>query len=372
MRAANPRVARAIRSMARSGGRAEDVFRAAMQEIRIGVPVDGWCGLTLDPATLLMTGGVHEHGLTPTAIRRLLEIEYGESDANLFADLARSRSPVGVLSGAAGPPQQSARYRDVLLPSGYSEELRMVLRAGGACWGAFILFRRATRRAFSEDEVEQLSELSEPVADALRFSLMTSSAPGASGVHDRALIVLGHDNVVESATAPVQRLLEDLAEAGPPDPYGLPQSVQAIANEARRLDRDAEETRLNSEARIRLRYGRWVTLRASALPGQPKGKVIVFIQPAEPLEIAALILRAYGLTRREGQLVKLVLSGFDTEQIAESLGISAYTVQDHLKAIFEKVHVRSRKDLVARLFFTHCLPRIQKGVTAAPDGWFVE
>ena len=44
------------------------------------------------------------------------------------------------------------------------------------------------------------------------------------------------------------------------------------------------------------------------------------------------------------------------------------TVQDHLKAIFEKVGVHSRKDLMRQVFFEHFLPRITDHVTPAANG----
>jgi DNA-binding CsgD family transcriptional regulator len=47
-----------------------------------------------------------------------------------------------------------------------------------------------------------------------------------------------------------------------------------------------------------------------------------------------------------------------TRDIGRRLSVSPYTVQDHLKSIFEKVGVGTRGELVARLFFEHHAPRL--------------
>ena len=85
---------------------------------------------------------------------------------------------------------------------------------------------------------------------------------------------------------------------------------------------------------------------------------VIMIEPAGPHELAPLIAAAYGLTPRERRLTQLVARGHPTAQIAALMHLSPWTVQDHLKAVFEKVGVGSRGALVARLFFEHYAPRL--------------
>jgi DNA-binding CsgD family transcriptional regulator len=48
-------------------------------------------------------------------------------------------------------------------------------------------------------------------------------------------------------------------------------------------------------------------------------------------------------------VVSLLVAGLDTRAIAGRLFVSAHTVQDHLKSIFAKVDVHSRRELPATL-----------------------
>jgi DNA-binding CsgD family transcriptional regulator len=84
----------------------------------------------------------------------------------------------------------------------------------------------------------------------------------------------------------------------------------------------------------------------------------VILEAARPHELAPLIAEAYGLTERERAVTQLIAQGLATQTIALRLHISPWTVQDHLKAIFEKVDVSTRGELVARMFFDHYAPRL--------------
>ena len=58
-------------------------------------------------------------------------------------------------------------------------------------------------------------------------------------------------------------------------------------------------------------------------------------------------------------MTHLVLQGETTSGIAGRLFISPQTVQQHLKAIFDKTGVRSRRQLTGQVFFAHYEPRLR-------------
>ena len=69
-------------------------------------------------------------------------------------------------------------------------------------------------------------------------------------------------------------------------------------------------------------------------------------------------------------MTQLVAQGLLTRRSPSELHLSPYTVQDHLKSIFEKVDVSSRGELVARLFFEHYAPKLMNATPVGSDGWF--
>jgi DNA-binding CsgD family transcriptional regulator len=116
------------------------------------------------------------------------------------------------------------------------------------------------------------------------------------------------------------------------------------------------------------RSGRWVVLHGTSLVSSTNRRAAVIVEAAHPGRIAPLLMAAYGLTEREQEVTRLVLQGDATTDIAERLVVSAHTVQQHLKSIFDKTGVRSRRDLVGKIFFAHYEPRVRDNERRAIDG----
>jgi DNA-binding NarL/FixJ family response regulator len=55
------------------------------------------------------------------------------------------------------------------------------------------------------------------------------------------------------------------------------------------------------------------------------------------------------LTKREQEVMELLTQGMTVKQIAEKVFVADKTVRKHLEHIYEKLHVHSYKELIARL-----------------------
>lgn len=65
--------------------------------------------------------------------------------------------------------------------------------------------------------------------------------------------------------------------------------------------------------------------------------------------ISAQTLERFGLTRREGEILRLLARGRTNKEIAADLYISPLTVRTHLEHVYEKLGVGNRTEAVARI-----------------------
>ena len=304
---------------------------------------------TVDPQTLLFTSAAADDPLR-AATPLFLDNEYGRADVNKFAALAEAADPVGSLDRATrGQRAGSARYREVMSPLGLGDELRAALVTGDACWGVLCLHREDAADGFGDREVDLIRRIAPHVAEGLRRAVTLGPVPvAAAGAVGPGMIVLDQDLAVMSLNAEAAQWLAEIDEADWPSGSELPMAVYAAAARLSGIENGAPPP-LSATVRLRSRSGRWLSLHASRLGGPPAPQVGVVIAPAPAAQVSSLLLSAYGLTRAQSRVVALVIKGRSTRQIVDELHISAHTVQEHLTAAFDKLGVRSRRELVATM-----------------------
>jgi DNA-binding CsgD family transcriptional regulator len=356
----------------RAPGRAE-FFDEAAARLKRAVPFDGACWHTLDPGSDLIT----QHHLQdlPDRFPVLANNEYAVEDVNKFEVLARSEHRAATLSSATqGDPERSPRFRDLLAPAGLGPELRSAFVADGAAWGALILVRRAGQPDFNPHEVQLLDRASELFARAVRRGLVAERCSSPTGTPDApAVLELDGSGELLGASSSADRLLVELSGTTPEAGLRAP-SLHAIASATRRTLAAGDHASADAlpSAAVKTPGGTWLVLHGARLGRAESGQVAVFIQRAHPTLVAPLLLAAYGLTPREQEVAQLMLRGATTSQAAQRLSISAHTVNDHIKAIFERTGARTRGELSATLFFGEHLPRIQHDVAIGDDASFLD
>jgi DNA-binding CsgD family transcriptional regulator len=342
------RTAAAIGRMSTEGLDLASFRTNGLRSLRSSMTIDAAFFATVDPTTLLFTSALAEEPLA-SVTAQFLDNEYGRDDVNKFAHLAASADRVSSLDQATeGDRMSSARYRDVLAPLGLGDEVRLALSVGGLCWGVLCLHRSASVKGFDATELDLLRRVAPDLAKGLRrsFTLYPTAATASGG--GPGIIILDADLGIVSLNPAAETLLADVVDADWPAHLELPVTIYAAA--AARLAADHQDGLARQPVtRLRSGCGDWITVNVSPLRGGANGQMAVLLDTADPGHVSSLILAAHGLTPAQSRVVALVLQGRSTPFIVSELQISANTLQEHLHAVFDKLGIGSRRELVATL-----------------------
>ena len=252
--------------------------------------------------------------------------------------------PVTTLSAATGGDlRRDLSWREVWGPAGVGDKMRVRLTTGGMCWALLHLHRDGSSGHYGEEDIRFVADVAYLLAPRLRNDVRAPAPRNDDPVPEPGTIILDQEQSVVAATEQAWRWIDRLAIT-PPNPAEPLPGVYVLATKVAATGRPAR-------VRVRAADGCWVAVQVAPLStgsGIPAGYTAT-LEAASAEDMAPMLMRAWGLTSREREVARQVLDGLPTEDIAAALFISVHTVRDHLKAIFTKVGVSRRPDLIASL-----------------------
>jgi DNA-binding CsgD family transcriptional regulator len=305
------------------------------------IPSEAFFFNTLDPDTGLLTHVLGEGA--PLALKqRFMTVLYPGGEAERVIDLARVE---GITS------RSSPEFASAMQAVGFRHEMRAAFTVGEEPWGLFCALRERGPE-FGEREVDAVRRVMPWVARGLRTAVLVAaaaqldaSAADGSGTAEAGVVVVDQRNRVLHRTAAATAHLSDV-DGTVVDGGELPLTVTGLLARQRRGRGDAVELRIAGHS------GRWYSMRATLTEPDAEGRThsVIVTAPLSGRDIAPLLARIWGLTAREREVTALAARGYATKEIAARMQISPYTVQDHFDRASEKVGVRGRRELLAKLF----------------------
>ncbi len=321
-----------------------------VETLRRTVGFDAYAWVLTDPLTAVGSSPLADAPCLPE-LPRLIRLKY-LTPVNRWTGLD---PPVATLRSATGDDRaKSLVWRELQSSYDVGDVASLVFRDRHGTWGFLDLWRSGTDARFSATEVAHLAGLVAPVTAALREAVGrtfddVAPAPARGGP---SVLVLSPDLEVRAQTAESEAVLRTLL---PPCADRRPVPAAAYNVAAQLLAVESGVDQHQAAARVHLGGGTWLTLRAARAdpadrePEASARDIAVSIEPSSPAERADLYARAHTLSPRETDLLLLLLEGADTRTVAARLFLSEHTVQDHLKSVFAKTGVHTRRALLARV-----------------------
>lgn len=328
----------------------EEFAEEAIGALRDAIGFDGpSCWVLADPASLLPTA--HDIAQADSgfeaSVPRLTALHQGYEAAS-DRSTGSGEDAVATLSmSTGGDLARSQLWDECFREHGIGDCFFLACRDHQGCWGWVNASRERSDVPFTGQDIQLLNDVSAYLGGTMR-QLMTRDPGPPTDSPPPGVIICDHHLRETSWTPAAHQWLAQLSDGPRWHRHGLlPPAVYGVAG--RLLAAPEEGCSGTARARVRTASGSWAVLDGSVLEGEANGRVAITIRSATADEVLEILCRAYELTPREIELVRLVVGGLRTQQLAERLFITPYTVKDHLKAVFEKVGVKSRGELVGRM-----------------------
>jgi len=274
---------------------------------------------------------------------------------NAFLEAPNEDSPVVVSSQIMSHKKLIATefYADFLKPQSVYHVLVLGLVSHHKPIGLFGFHRPLGAAHFSRRETEKACLLAPFLSAAVEKATRTEESGCYQSVIDQiahdssnqGVIVLNKQHIPLYANSTAEKLLHPAMETPCQEPLEGGCMSQHLLNFCRQIG-DRKTGKLNRPDKADLHPSTNLSVEVHRCND---GTQVIYLNNGESSNIRQDRLKEFCLTTRQRAIVHLVSTGMTNPEIADKLFISIRTVQNHLRAIYNKVDVHNRTSLVNRL-----------------------
>lgn len=243
----------------------------------------------------------------------------------------------------------SALYAEIWRPQGFRYRVELIVRApAGQPLGSLVLYRGPGEPCFTPAEEARLLPLLPHLAQALTRDAVPRCAPEhwQPAPEPAELLLLDDAGRLRHASPGARQLL---MRAGPGPGLG---AMRHEATEAVLAAVHAAARRGPATRQVDSPWGRFEfsARRLDALDGSPACWTEVQLQRFEPRALAdERRLQAFELSAGQTAVARLLLQGLPQGEVALRLAVAPSTVVDHTRKLYQRLGVRSARELVDRV-----------------------
>ncbi len=261
-------------------------------------------------------------------------------------------------------------YNDFLLPQKIHHELVIFLRSGSRPLGVIALFRPKNHPSFACREIQKASLLAPYLSKSLETIFLLERLDREKGLWGTAcdlfpwgILILDSQFRLINWNLKAKNICLSLSQntmaqcrGSPEESCLIPPQVLEECSALKELSQQENPFEALKRCRIvPVSYTERIQIKINLIKESFKEYKIPFFlvileNLSEILEAKGISWKErYNLTNREIEIIRAVSEGFTNKEIAKRLFISPYTVENHLKNIFEKTGVKNRSSLIHKL-----------------------
>jgi DNA-binding CsgD family transcriptional regulator len=261
---------------------------------------------------------------------------------------------------------QGEYYNDFLKPQSIHYEMTIFLRMGNLKLGVVALFRSRNATNFSLQEKAKAELIAPYIAKGLEKASVleqikrneTFMKSIVEDMPNKGIIILDENLGLSYYNKEAIKLLSAISQNemnGKSSLEKLPKGLYLQCQEFKKsmftrglTDSVQEHKQFISTSETKM------LIRIRLIPsGTNSHFFLIYLEPEESISSQLPLMKKFGFTRRELEVIKLISLGLKNSETSDKLFISEHTVENHLKSIYQKIGVKSRTALIHRVTHPH-------------------